>query len=498
MDFKIFVGPLLYRDGFLIPSLVLINGDQFQEVFEFPALGLSEEDFRRAVTQEQSALLQHQNIFSALATALKQQFHLNLSPDVLPQQTQEEINSILSNMTQEQTVIYDVSGLLMLPGLIDIHTHFRTPGQEWKEDFTTGSRAALKGGITTIFDMPNNLKSIITQDLLDEKKALARKTMQVNYGFYFGVTDENIDTADRIRGHCGYKVFLGSSTGSLLISDWERTLPRCFALEKPVILHAEDEEQIKQNMQRIGAPSVLDHPQIRNPQVAEAAVRLVQQSVLNHPTPPRAPIIIAHISTQAELDIILNLQNQQLPVLAEVTLHHLLLDLQDFRQHPNLLKANPPLRSREETLAMQQALREDRLTFVSSDHAPHSQEEKESTSPPSGVPGMEYNLVLLFDLFCKGKLSLHTIIASCIEHACRDFKLEETGTIAKGYVADCTLLDPFQDTDVRNEDVQSKAGYTPFHGRTVQGKVTGTLVNGQMGYWKGKFFPTRPRDLFPI
>ncbi len=495
MNSKIFVGPMLYREGRLIPSLVFINGNRFQDVVEFPDCALSEDDFRHNITQEQT--WQHQTLFSPLFEALQQDFHLSLSPDLLPLQSQEKINSILSNLPQAQTTIYDVFGLLMLPGLIDIHTHFRTPGQEWKEDFTTGSRAALKGGISTIFDMPNNLQSITTQELLDEKKALVRKAMQVNYGFYLGITDENIDTAPHIHGHCGYKVFLGSSTGSLLISDWTRTLTRCFDLEKPVIIHAEDEELIQQNMQRIGTPTVLDHPQIRNPQVAEASVRRVQQSLLHHPTPPRSSIIIAHISTQAELDIILDLQHRQFPVLAEVTTHHLLLDLQDFQQHPYHLKANPPLRSREETLAMQAALSNGQFTFVSSDHAPHSPEEKAKASPPSGMPGMEYTLVLLFDLFCKEKLSLQTMMASCAEHACRTFKLEDTGTIAKGYAADCVLLDPFKSTDIRHEDVQSKAAYTPFHGRAVRGKVTGTLVNGQIGYWKGEFFPTQPRDLFP-
>jgi dihydroorotase len=292
-------------------------------------------------------------------------------------------------------------------------------------------------------------------------------------------------------------VFLGSSTGSLLITDWQATLPRCYALSKPVIIHAEDEAQIRANIQQIGIVSPLDHPQIRNSKVAEDAVLNIEQSLQELSTPPCNPIIVAHISTYRELEIIQRLQQQQLPVLSEVTLHHLYLNLDDFEKQPNLLKANPPLRSKEETAALQQALRQEAITFVSSDHAPHTLEEKYSDTPPSGVPGMEYNALLLFDAFVKGDLSLHTIITACATNPSRYFELSDTGKIETNRFADCTLLDPIAKTTIDNADVQSKAGFTPFHGRTVHGTIEGTMVNGDIGFWRGEFFPTRPRDLFP-
>lgn len=475
----------------------MIHNSRFKAILHFSSLAIAEQEFQQAITENPQRIKQHQTFFGEIANTLQQDFRFDISPDLLAQHAQDRFNAALTNIPHDDCTILTVPTLLLLPGLFDIHTHFRTPGQEWKEDFASGSRAALRGGVTSVFDMPNNRRSIITQELLDEKKTLARQTIQVNYGFYFGITDENVTTADQIRGNCGYKVFLGSSTGNLLIMDWPTTLSQCYTLPKPVIIHAEDEAQIHANIQQFGTVSPLDHPQIRNPKVAEAAVLNIEHSLQDLSAPPHSPIIVAHISTYRELEIIQRLQRCQLPVLSEVTLHHLYLDLEDFEKQPNLLKANPPLRNKEETAALQQALRQGAITFVSSDHAPHTLEEKYSDTPPSGVPGMEYNALLLFDAFVKGNLSLHTIIAACAANPSRYFGLSDTGKIETGLYADCTLLNPLAKTAIDNADVQSKAGFTPFHGRTVHGAIEGTIVNGDIGFWHGAFFPTRSRDLFP-
>ena len=495
--FKILVGPFFYKKEQLIPSIVIIHDTRFQEVISFSSLAISVKRFTQAVTRDHNFLVDQKNLFIPIATALQRDFMLDIPQELLPYSTQSKLNLMLSTIPKDQTLILPLPGLLLLPGLIDIHTHFRTPGQEWKEDFSSGSRAALKGGITTIFDMPNNLKSTINQKRLDEKKALAKESIHVNYGFYYGITDENVDNAKHITGNCGYKIYLGSSTGNLLISNWRRTLPICYALKKPVIIHAEDESQIQINQQRAGNISPLDHPQIRNPQVAEAALLNIEKTLTDLTSKPHSPIIIAHISTQKELEIIQRLQNNHFPVLSEVTLHHLLLNIQDFEKHPQLLKANPPLRRKEESLAMQQALHHDHITFVSSDHAPYTLQEKKSPQPPSGVPGMEYNLLLLFDLFVKKKVSLHTIMNTCTVNPCHYFKLNESGKIQKGFFADCTLINPLKHTKIDDKDVQSKAGFSPFHGWSVHGSIEVTIVNGQIGFWKGDFFPIQPRELFP-
>lgn len=494
---KLLVGPFLVQEQRLVPALVLIHNARFHDILTFPALALSEAQFRRAMTAEPQNLRPPQRLFADIMAGLEHDFRVACSFDVAPQADQEHFNAALVAVPREACRILDMTGHLLLPGLFDIHTHFRTPGQEWKEDFSSGSRAALRGGVTTVFDMPNNRQSITTQALLDAKKTLARNAMQVNYGFYFGITDENAATAGQIRGHCGYKAFLGSSTGSLLISDWRTTLPLCCRLPNPVIIHAEDEAHIRANMRQRGTLTPKDHPLIRPPGVAEAAVLHIEQALQHLPEPPRSPIIVAHISTINELKIIQRLQQQDLPVLAEVTPHHLYLNLDDFEQQPNLLKANPPLRSRSETLELQQALRQNAIAFISSDHAPHTLDEKYSDSPPSGVPGMEYTLLLLFDAFASGTLPLHTIVTACAANPSRYFGLPETGAIAPGRRADCVLVDPAAATVINNADVQTKAGFTPFHGRAVQGRVAATLVNGGIGYWHGDFFPTRPRDLFP-
>jgi dihydroorotase (multifunctional complex type) len=492
----ILVGPFIYQQEQFIPSIVIIRDGRFQAVIPVPSGAFSEPEFRRALTVKPLIIETQKQFFSPLVAALQQNWALALPTDHVPRDIQDTINANLASLPREQTEIVDASECLLLPGLIDIHTHFRTPGQEWKEDFMSGSRAALKGGITTIFDMPNNAVPVITQELLNAKKALARQMMQVNYGFYYGITDENVTSAHTITGHCGYKVFLGSSTGNLLITDWQRTLPPCFALGKPVIIHAEDETLIQANIQRLEQITVRDHPYIRTPQVAEAAIQNIEKSLRSLNLPPRTPIIVAHISTTQELALIRRLQYDGFPVLAEVTLHHLFLTLDDFEQAPHLLKTNPPIRNRADALAMQQAVQQNLIAFLSSDHAPHTRQEKESPMPPSGVPGMEYSLMLLFDAFCQDKLAFSTILNSCILNACTTFNLSMSGRIEPGYFADCTLLDPLQRTAIRNEDVQSKAGYSPFHGRNVQGRVTATFVNGQIGYRNGMFFPTHPRDLF--
>jgi dihydroorotase len=263
------------------------------------------------------------------------------------------------------------------------------------------------------------------------------------------------------------------------------------------MIHAEDESHIQKNIRQIENLTPLDHPRIRPPYVAEAALLNIRQTFTNLPSTPGAPIIIAHISTQRELDIIRELQDQHWPVFSEVTLHHLFLSLQDFEKQPALLKTNPPLRRQEETIALQQALQHDCITFVSSDHAPHTLQEKARPAPPSGVPGMEYSLLLLFDWFLKGQIVLQTIINSCTLHPCKYFNLLETGQFQEGFFADCTVLNPTEHTIIDNADVQSKAGYTPFHGRSVRGRIEATIVNGQLGFWKGAFFPVQPRDLFP-
>jgi len=495
--FKILVGPFLYKQEQLIPSIVIIRENRFQEVICFDSLAVSAKEFIQAVTRDPALVVEQKNLFMPIATALQRDFKLDFPAELFPHSLQSRLNAMLSEIPKEQTLILALSGLLMLPGLIDIHTHFRTPGQEWKEDFSTGSRAALKGGITTIFDMPNNLQPIISQASLDQKKVLAAKSMCVNYGFYYGITDENVDTAQNITGNCGYKVFLGSSTGNLLITDWNRTLPVCYTLEKPLIIHAEDESQIQLNQQRAGKITPLDHPQIRNPQVAEAALLNIEKSLTDLPSEPRSAIIIAHISTRKEIEIIQRLQDNHFPVLSEVTLHHLLLNLQDFEKSSHLLKTNPPIRSKAESLALQHALQNGQITFTSSDHAPHTLKEKNSPQPPSGVPGMEYSLLLLFDLSVKAKISLETIINTCVLNPCSYFKLNESGKIKKDFFADCTFVNPIKQTKVDNKDIQSKAAFSPFHGWSLHGSIETTLVNGQIGFWEGNFLATQPRDLFP-
>ncbi|MFC2174261.1 dihydroorotase family protein [archaeon] len=373
----------------------------------------------------------------------------------------------------------DASGKIVLPGVIDPHVHFRVPGEEYKEDWKTGSRAAAKGGVTTVLDMPNNQPSITSPLLLDRKRdAVAGKSL-VNYGFHFGATAHNLDEISDVTGVASVKVYMASSTGDLLVPD-AGDLYNVFHAARVgghlVTVHAEDNELIHtftaEAKQACEADPIVHTKIRRNVVAAEGAslAAIVSKEVGNR-------IHICHISTRQELDIIRRAAGR---ITCEATTHHLFLEDTDMNRLKNYAKMNPPLRSHEDRMALweNRAL----ISCWCTDHAGHTKEEKDRDywHAPSGVPGVETLLPLHLDAVNQGLETLPEMVARMSTNPARIFRLKGRGEIREGFAADMVVVDMDAKQTITNENVVAKCGWTPYDGLQLQGVPTHTIVNGSV------------------
>jgi dihydroorotase len=384
--------------------------------------------------------------------------------------------------------VFDASGLVVLPGMIDCHVHFREPGSTQKEDFLSGSRAAAKGGVTTIIDMPNNNPPITTAEALEQKRQLAKKSI-VNYGFYFGATSDNIAEINKAKNVAGVKVYMGASTGSLLVAE-EAALHKIFLCGRLITVHAEDEAMIKKNEERYRNehnPEI--HCKIRSNEVAASAVRKAIEIARSHNT----RLHIAHVSTKEELALIAGAKN----VTCEATPHHLFLTSAAMKKMGNFAKMNPPLRSKEDVDALWLAINDGIITCIATDHAPHTKEEKQQDywKAPAGVPGVETMLPLMMNAANEGKISLQQVVKLCSENPAKLFGLEKKGSIEEGFDADLVIVDLKKEETIKNSTIASKCGWTPFDGMKVLGSVIATVVNGKIAYNRGSFFESEGREV---
>ncbi len=385
----------------------------------------------------------------------------------------------------------DCKGLVALPGMVDPHVHFRDPGQTAKEDFYTGTASALAGGTTTILDMPNNAPSISTLARLKEKVAMVRKKAVCDYGLYFGATPQNQEVAaEAIKNPAVFavKVYLGSSTGDLLIehvADFQKHLSTLPA-EFPVCVHAEDEREIRklteEYKKRDPKGKVEYHNIIRSPITAAISVEATCDAV----SKAHRGVHICHASTKAELDIVSTYKNGGVPVTLEVCTHHLFLTEHDARALGNYGKVNPPLRSRLDVASVWDELSKERspIDCIASDHAPHTIKEKEQDywQAPSGVPGVQLRVPLMLDAANHNLISLAQMVRYCATNPARIFGLPTKGTIAQGFDADIILVDLKKERVVRVEDQLSKAGWTPFEGRKLRASVEKTILGGKLAF----------------
>ena len=390
--------------------------------------------------------------------------------------------------------VIDASGLLLLPGAIDDQVHFRDPGLTHKGDIASESRAAVAGGVTSFMDMPNTVPNTLTQQLLQDKYDIAAEKSMANYSFYMGASNDNIEEVLKTnpKDVCGIKVFMGSSTGNMLVNN-SQTLQRLFQ-EAPCLIatHCEDEDIIRRNIEifkeKYGdeAPSSI-HPLVRS---AEACYKTSSQAA-ELATKYGTQLHILHLSTAKEVELFRNdIPLKDKKITAETCLHYLLFDDRDYEKKGNFLKCNPAVKTENDKLALIQACADGHIDVLATDHAPHTFEEKNKPyfSAPSGGTSIQHLLLGALELAFSNKyLSIEKVVELLSHNPAILYNIDRRGFIREGYYADLVLIDPKKSQDITNESVHYKCGWTGYAGMKLSSSVTHTFVNGKLVYHDGVF-----------
>lgn len=398
-----------------------------------------------------------------------------------------KITRIDWTITASAEVVLQNTGLTLLPGVIDPHVHFRDPGALHKETLETGSMAAAAGGVTSFFDMPNTNPATISIESLEKKKHLASQKSLVNYNFFMGATPENLEDLVKAQNIPGIKIFMGSSTGSLLV-DKRPDLESIFKHSPHLIaVHAEDEAIITQNKQKHAhSTDVHDHIKIRTPEAALKATKLaVELSKLY-----QKRLHICHLTTQEEAEF-LSLEKISGLISTEVSPQHLLLSAPEvYQKWGTFAQINPPIREERHRLALWNALQSGVIDFIATDHAPHTIEEKNQPFgvAHSGMPGVETSLLLMLDLVSKKKITLSQVVKWLCEGPARIYHIQNKGKLQVGCDGDMVLVDLNAKKTIRNEDQHTHVKWSVFDGISVQGVPLITIVNGQVVFREGDFF----------
>jgi dihydroorotase len=384
----------------------------------------------------------------------------------------------------------DANGQWLLPGMIDDQVHFREPGAPAKGSFSTESRAAVAGGITSFMDMPNTNPATLTLEALTDKKRRAAINSVANYGFHFGVSRDNLDTVAALNPCevAGVKVFMGASTGNMLVDD-PQILERLFA-EVPTILlaHCEHTPSIDANAANLRElfgeripPAA--HPLIRNAEACYRSSSLAVELAQRHGT----RLHVLYLTTARELALFEEKPLAQKRITAEVCLHHLLFDDRDYPSLGNLIKCNPAIKTQADRDALRAALNSNLLDVIGSDHAPHTWEEKQRpyTQAPSGLPLVQHALPALMELVADGILSITTLVAKTSHRVADLFAIPDRGYLREGYWADLVLVER-QTLEVDRQPILSQCGWTPFAGRSFRHRVNATIVSGQIAWREGR------------
>ncbi|MDA7829012.1 dihydroorotase [bacterium] len=405
--------------------------------------------------------------------------------------TQEDIgisdNKIkkIGKISLNSSKVYDASNKVVLPGIIDTQTHFREPGSTDVEDLESGSRAAVLGGVTSLFEMPNTNPPTSNLIEFEKKLQLAKNRMHSNYAFYFGATPENTNQLSKLKdveGCCGVKLFAGSSTGKLLV-DKEADIEKVISSSDRIVsIHSEDEEILKLRKKFIKKGDVHSHPEWRNVECAMSSTRRVVKIAERY----NKKIHVLHVTTKEEVDF---LAMHKKNVTFETTPQHLTLYAPDcYDKLGTYAQMNPPLRTKEHYDRLWVAIKNNVVDVLGSDHAPHSKENKDKEYPntPSGMPGVQTIFPVMLDHVNNGKLSLEQLIKLMCENPCRIFGIQDKGYIKEGFDADLTIVDMNKEQVIKNEMMASKCGWTPFDNYKVKGFPIGTIVNGSLVMSDGK------------
>ena len=387
--------------------------------------------------------------------------------------------------------VIDASGCFVLPGVIDDHVHFREPGLTRKADIESESRAAAFGGVTSYFEMPNTNPQTTTLEALEDKFALGAQKSHVNYSFFFGATNDNVDLFDRLDVHRipGIKLFMGSSTGNMLVDKYE-SLQQIFVKAKklglPVMTHCEDTDIINRNMaayqKKYGEdPDVKFHPEIRSVEACYAssslAVKLAKES--------GAHLHIAHVTTARELEFFGKDEN----ITGEAVIAHLYFSDEDYADKKAFIKCNPAIKTVKDRQALREALADGRISVVGTDHAPHEWKDKQGgcAKAASGMPMVQFSLVSMLELVDEGVLSIERMVEVMSHCPAKLFHVDKRGFLRPGYQADIVIVRPHTAWTVQKEIIQSKCGWSPMEGHEYQWQVEQTVCNGHLIYNKGEF-----------
>ncbi len=388
--------------------------------------------------------------------------------------------------------IIDAKNKFVMPGIIDDQVHFREPGLTHKANIFSESRAAVAGGTTTFMEMPNTKPPAVTQVELEKKYQIASESSIANYSFFMGATNNNLDEVLKTnpRNVCGIKIFMGSSTGNMLV-DNPVTLDDLFSQVKMLIAtHCEDEATIKKNteiyIEKYGDDiPIACHPEIRNDVGCYLSSSMAVDLAKKHGT----RLHILHISTAKELVLFDNdmpLENKR--ITAEVCVHHLFFNDEDYETLGTKIKCNPAIKTKNDQKAIFQALLDDKLDIIATDHAPHTVSEKDNQylEAPSGLPLVQHALNVMLDFYSKGQIGLERIIDKMCHAPARCFKVEKRGFLDEGYWADIVILDLEQETNISKDNILYKCRWSPLENRSFKGKITHTLVNGNVVYENGE------------
>ncbi len=403
----------------------------------------------------------------------------------------ELIAKDLSGKTADKVI--DAQGKLLMPGLIDDQVHFREPGLTHKANIYTESRAAVAGGITSFMEMPNTVPQALSQTLLEDKYKIGQKTSLANYSFFMGVSNDNMEQVLKTdkKKVCGLKIFMGSSTGNMLV-DKEEVLRGVFSSADMLIaVHCEDEETIRRNTsiykEKYGDDIPISaHPLIRSEEACYKSSSYAVELAKEYDT----QLHILHISTAKETNLFSNsLPLKEKRITSEACIHHLWFDDTWYDQKGSLIKWNPAVKKASDKDEILKAVLDDRIDVIATDHAPHTLEEKDNPylNAPSGGPLVQHSLVAMLDLYHQGKIELTRIVDKMCHNPAILFRVEERGYIREGYYADLVLVDPDSPWTVNKDNVLAKCGWSPFEDHQFKSTVVSTIVSGHLAYHKGQF-----------
>lgn len=409
----------------------------------------------------------------------------------------DTISRISNDISDSHATVMDLEGKYILPGVIDDQVHFREPGLTHKGNISSESRAAVAGGITTFMEQPNTHPQTTTIKKLEEKFSVANKTSFANYSFLFGGTNDNLEELKRLdKNACsGIKLFLGSSTGNMLVDD-EVVIENIFRSTEMVIsVHCEDENTIRENLAKYKSEYGDDipikyHPIIRS----EEACYISSSRAIALAKKTGARLHVFHLSTGKETDLFRNdIPLEEKKITAEVCIHHLWFSDKDYQDKGTLIKWNPAVKTSKDRETLWQALLDDRIDVIATDHAPHLLSEKNNvyTKAPSGGPLVQHALPAMLEKHLEGVISLEKIVEKMSHNPAKLFQIEKRGFLREGYFADLTVVDLKAPWQVSKENIYYKCGWSPFEGSTFKSKVSHTFVNGHLAFSEGKLSEKR-------